>query len=143
MQTPIEAITAMSSDPAARAYAQLPQAQPVDIAALAQPGTVNAATGSAFASLATPPPPPAFAPGAEWTRTLETVGEAFTKGLNREPLKEMETLLQGAVTSGQPASPEQLLLVSLKIQEGSAVSSFLSQAVNNTRQSLQTLVERS
>jgi hypothetical protein len=143
MHTPIEAITAMSSDPATRAYANLAQVQPVDIAALARPGAADTPAGSAFASLAPPPPAPAFTPGAEWTRTLQTVGDAFTHGLNREPLKEMETLLQQSISSGQPASPEQLMLVGLKIQEGSAVSSFLSQAVNNTRQSLQTLVERS
>jgi hypothetical protein len=115
----------------------------VDIAALAQPSATQAASGSGFASLAAPPPQPAFTPGVEWTRTLQTVGEAFTHGLNRQPLQEMEAMLHEAVVTGRSASPEELMLVGLKVQEGSAVSSFLSQAVNNTRQSLQTLIERS
>ena len=139
MQVPIESIGSAQASPAALAYGQLPDPQAVDLAALAQPGAAN----SAFATLAAPPPTPAFTAGGEWVRTAQTVGDALTNGVNRPHLKEMEDLLKQSVSSGQPASPEQLMLVSLRLQEGSALSTFLSQAVNNTRQSLQTLIERS
>ena len=148
MQAPIEAISSAAANPAARAYGQLPDVQAVDMAALAASAApaapaATATGGSGFASLAMPAAAPAFTAGAEWNRTLSTVSDAFTQGLNRPHLKEMESLLSQAVTTGQPASPEHLMLVGLRLQEGTAVTSFLSQAVNNTRQSLQTLIERS
>jgi hypothetical protein len=138
MHAPIEPVGASATDPAARAYGQLNTPQAHDIAALAA-----AAPAGGFASLAVAPTPPAYTAGAEWTRTLSSVADAVSHGVNRPHLQAMQQILEQSVATGQSASPEQLMLVSLRLQEGSAVASFLSQAVNNTRQSLQTLIERS
>jgi hypothetical protein len=138
MQVPVEAISG-AGNPAA-AYQQLPDPQPVDISKIAAAGPAD---HNAFATLAKPAPPPTNAAKVEWTAVADTVSNAMHNGVVKPHLKELEGMLKEATATGQPAKMEDLMLVSMKVQEGSAVTSFLTQAVNSTRQSLQTLVERS
>ncbi len=153
MQTPIDAIAGLGAG--ARAQARLPDPQPVDLAALAasgaQTGSVRGAAAAsavapaspAFAALSLPPPLPAFSAATEWNSVLGSVGQVMRDGAIKPHMKELQGMLEHARAKGQPVPVEELMLVSMRMQEGTAVTSFLTQAVNNTRQSLQTLVERS
>jgi hypothetical protein len=152
MQIPIDAIAGLGAG--ARAQARLPDPQPVDLAALAASGPQTAAVrgaaapsatpaSPAFAALSLPPPLPAFSAATEWNSVLGSVGQVMRDGAIKPHMKELQGMLENARAKGQPVPVEALMLVSMRMQEGTAVTSFLTQAVNNTRQSLQTLVERS
>ena len=142
MTVPIEPISVTGS--ARGPSTQLPDPQPVDFSQWGS-GNSNGATnnGGAFAAFTPPPAAPANAARVEFAAVQSTVTDALRNGVVKPHLKEMQTLLENAVSSGQPVPTEELMLVSMKIQEGSAVTAFLTQAVNSTRQSLQTLIERS
>jgi hypothetical protein len=156
MQIPIDAIAGLGAG--ARVQARLPDPQPVDLAALAASGPQTAAVrgaaaagaapsatpaSPAFAALSLPPPLPAFSAATEWNSVLGSVGQVMRDGAIKPHMKELQGMLEHARAKGQPVPVEALMLVSMRMQEGTAVTSFLTQAVNNTRQSLQTLVERS
>lgn len=111
-------------------------------AALAQQSAA-AASGGAFAQLHSPPAPLNYSPGADMQSVGQTVSDAMREGVTKPHLQALHTLLEHSLASGRAVPTEQLMLVSLQLQQGQAISAFITQAVQSTRQSVQTLVERS